>query len=626
MTFNKEKPFFKIRSKQFILAVMALSCIWTLQFISKLNFPFELISVDVSWMLSLSNAWEQHKIWGEEIVFTYGPLSFLSTRVVINGSAWPLIVFDSYFAASFLYILYKIVLNPFSWRRATLILATCFFYKQAMLMFLVFTLQLIAILYLHFYRKERNWILFVQAIILTTLIFYIKFNMAFISIFIFMLYLLYLIKLKELPWLHAFAVFVALLGAIVLASFVLPIDLLKYIRTGIEVIVSYSDAVYIYPKTFLEKGLAGIILSVFFVGIVFILRETKYHSSEHRIISGVFILLLFVIFKQSYVRADLDHLKDFFYCAPPCILVFIYVSKSKLEFIQFPILLLWIVGISLTISFKDYFYPFKKIVAFPVYAYSHFDRPDYYEHASKRVLPEHIKKTIVNASVDIIPWEISLPILNKLNYHPRPVIQSYQAYNETLDKLNEAVYDWEDAPEYVMYNTNSIDQHYNFFDDTHLKKALYSHYDITDTFMCNKEEIVLFRKISMRKQLNFVKIASEERALHDTIHIPSSNYPLMVKIKIKYSWFGEFQKVLLRTPYSEIEMHMNDSSSTTFQAATSILQGGVFVDHYIETRNEALQFFNNQPIEKNKIKSIQLHVGNQVCWSDMVEYEWYELR
>lgn len=605
---------------------MALSCIWPLQFVSNLNFSSELTSVDGSWMLALSNAWAQQRIWGEEIIFTYGPLSFLSTRVIINSSVWPLILFDIYFAGSFIYIFYKIISNPFSWRKSALILITCFFYKQAMLLSLVFTLQLLAILYIHQYRKERSLLFILQAIVLTTLIFYIKLNLAFVSILIFILYVLYLKRVKEFTWTYALFSIGALFLSFVFTSIILPVNVSKYITTGFELVTSYSDAVYIYPRTLWEKGLSGIILSVFFIGIVFILKELRYHIVEDRIISGIFILLLFVVFKQSYVRADPEHLKDFFYCAPPCILVFIYVSKSKLEFIPFPIILLWFIGAGISISFGDYLYPLKKAFAFPTYVYSYFQRPDYYEQVSKRELPARIKKEIGDASVDIIPWESSLLILNKLNYKPRPIIQSYQAYNQTLDKINEEQYDWQDAPEYVMYSMNSIDQHYNFFDDTYLKKALYRRYYIADRFTCNKEEIILFRRMNIRKQLNFVKVASGERAINDTIYIPASKYPLMVKIKMKYSWFGEFQKTVLRTPYSEIELQMNDSSRVTYQTATSILEGGVLIDRYVNTRGDAVSYFNRESTERNKIKSIQLHVGNTACWNNTIEYEWYELR
>ncbi|MGN6644952.1 MAG: hypothetical protein ACTHJT_00370 [Cytophaga sp.] len=616
-----------LRHKEIILACMALSCIWPLQFISNINLPADFTSVDISWMLSLSRAWEEQRIWGEEIIFTYGPLSFLSTRVVTGSSAmWVLLFFDLYIAGSFVYIVYKILKETFTWRRAAVILAACFFYKQAMLLSLVFTLQLLAILYLNQFKHEKKWMLLLQAVVLTTLIFYIKFNLAFVSILVFILYILYLNRVQIVSIKQACVILGCLAVSIYSVSLLLPVSLGSYVTTGLELVMGYRDAVYLYPQSFLENMLAGIVLAVFFSILALILKEFKYNNTAQKILSSVFILLLFVVFKQSYVRADIEHLKDFFYCTPPFMIVCMYMSAYRPAFMQWTVIVLWLVSIGITISFKDYFYPFKKALALPAYAYSVFQQPDYSGQISKRVMPEYIRKEIGHASVDIIPWESSLPIMNSMNYTPRPVIQSYQAYTQKLDLLNAVAYNGYEAPEYILYSTGSIDQHYNFFDDTRLKEMLYNRYYITDTFSCGKEEMILFRSSNVQQQRDFRKIFAEERNINDTIQVPASRYPLMVRINMQYSWIGEFQNFLLRAPYSTMEMHAGDSTTVSFQVAAPVLEGGVFIDRYINNRNDAVKYFQEQADENNKTKNIQLQVGNTICWKNKVLCEWYELR
>ncbi len=616
-----------LKHKEIILACMALSCIWPLQFISNIDLPADFTSVDISWMLSLSQGWEQQRIWGEEIIFTYGPLSFLSTRVITGSStAWILLLFDLYVAGSFVYIMYKILKQAFTWRRATVILATCFFYKQAMLLSLVFTLQLLVILYLNQYKHEKKWLLLLQAILLTTLIFYIKFNLAFVSMLVFILYIVYLNRAEIISIKRACITLCCLVASVLVFSILLPVRLGSYVTTGLELVLGYSDAVYLYPQSFWENALAGVILIVFFSMPVLILKEFKYNNTAQKILGSMFILLLFVVFKQSYVRADIEHLKDFFYCAPPFIIVCMYMSAYRLAFMQWTVIVLWLISVGITISFKDYFYPFKKIAAFPVYVYSVFQRPDYSKQISKRELPPYIKEVIGNASVDVIPWESSLPIVNGMNYVPRPVLQSYQAYTEKLDLLNAAMYNGNKAPEYVLYSINSIDQHYNFFNDTQLKKILYNRYYSTQEFSCGKEELILFKSFNVRMQRDFRKVFTEERNINDTVQVPASKYPLMVKINMQYSWVGAFQKFLLRAPYSAMEMHMIDSTAASYQMAASVLEGGVFIDRYIKNRDDAVKYFQGQAEKINKIKSIQLQVGNALCWKDKVTYEWYEMR
>ena len=616
-----------LKHKEIILACIALSCIWPLQFISNIDLPADFTSVDISWMLSLSHAWEQQRVWGEEIIFTYGPLSFLSTRVITgNSAAWILLFFDLYVASSFVYIIYKILKKAFTWRRAAVILAACFFYKQAMLLSLVFTLQLLAILYLNQYKHEKKWTLLLQAVLFTALIFYIKFNLAFVSILIFIVYIVYLNSAEIVSIKQACVILSCLVAFIYSFSLLLPVSPGSYVATGVELVMGYSDAVYLYPQSFWENVLAGIMVAVFFSVPVLILKEFKYNNTAQKILGSIFIVLLFVVFKQSYVRADIEHLKDFFYCAPPVIIVYMYISTYRPAFLQWTVCALWLMSIGITISFQDYFYPFKKVLAFPAYVYSGFQRPDYSKQISKRELPPYIRKEIGDASVDILPWESSLLILNGMNYTPRPVLQSYQAYTGKLDQLNADWYNSYEAPEYVLYSINSIDQHYSFFDDTQLKKILHNRYYSIHEFSCGKEEIILFKRSKVQMQKDFRKVLTEERNINDTIQIPVSKYPLMVKINMQYSLIGEFQKALLRAPYSVMEMHVGDSTTVSCQTAALVLEGGVFIDRYINNRDDAVKYFNEQADKINKIKSIQLQVGNTLCWKDKVICEWYELR
>lgn len=56
-------------------------------------------------------------------------------------------------------------------------------------------------------------------------------------------------------------------------------------------------------------------------------------------------------------------------------------------------------------------------------------------------LPSEITDKIGRKSVDIVPWEIVFPYFNRLNYNPRPVVQSYAAFTPYLINLNYEKYE-----------------------------------------------------------------------------------------------------------------------------------------------------------------------------------------
>lgn len=618
--------FLSVRFQNAVICFFALSCIIPLQFLTKLSLPSDLIAVDSSWMLGLSEAWQTNKVFGKEIIFNYGPLSFLSTRILLNGEVGPLILFDAYMACSIFYIIHRILLVNRNWQKIVLLLLTCFFYKQALFLSLVFSMQFIILLYLHEYSQRANWALLVQAVVLTALIFYIKLNLAFVSMLIFLLFLVYLLRLKKLRPLQAVYICLLLLLMVTGLSYILPVDLPSYIYSALSIIDSYNDAVSIYPAKGMEEYLY---YSISGICIWFVLCMVAYmwHKQFHiKILHGIFLLLLFVMFKQCCVRADLEHLKDFFSMFPPFLMVYVYVTNIQIKGVRTVLLLTWGVMIFLLVWFRDYSYPLKKLIAVPVYFYNMYEGYDYYALSSSRIFPDRIRERIGDATVDIIPWEISALIVNNMHYSPRPVIQSYLSYNKVLADINYQRYNSVDAPQYVLYSTGNIDHHYHFFDDTFIRKTLLSRYHIVDTFTLNHEPMILFESMHIHRNEDFRLLTSGTTAIADSLLVPVSKYPLLLTYNMHYSFSGKVQRFLVRAPYSALTLHTEDGKQHSFQTATTILQAGVFADHYVENTADAVQYFEHNSAALKKIRSISIHVKDASAWASKATYSWYELR
>src|SRR5688500_8068511 len=64
------------------------------------------LSLDPSWRIALNAMNVQEQQWGTDVIFTYGPLSFLSTRVGHGVSKFSFVLFDFFVAFNFFYIFY----------------------------------------------------------------------------------------------------------------------------------------------------------------------------------------------------------------------------------------------------------------------------------------------------------------------------------------------------------------------------------------------------------------------------------------------------------------------------------------------------------------------------------------
>ena len=62
------------------------------------------------------------------------------------------------------------------------------------------------------------------------------------------------------------------------------------------------------------------------------------------------------------------------------------------------------------------------------------------------------------STADVLPWDISDLLMNKLKYKPRPIIQSLNAYTKNLQIKNKSFFEsGKDRPEYVILSMKNID-------------------------------------------------------------------------------------------------------------------------------------------------------------------------
>ena len=76
-----------------------------------------------------------------------------------------------------------------------------------------------------------------------------------------------------------------------------------------------------------------------------------------------------------------------------------------------------------------------------------------------------IKARVREASVDVISCDQSVLFLNKMNWKPRPVFQSYTAYTPFLLEANAQFYRSDNAPEFVLFKLQPIDNRFPPLED-----------------------------------------------------------------------------------------------------------------------------------------------------------------
>lgn len=204
--------------------------------------------------------------------------------------------------------------------------------------------------------------------------------------------------------------------------------------------------------------------------------------------------------------------------------------------------------------------------------------------------PESFAKTIGDQSVDVFPWDISLLYGYKLNWKPRPVFQSYQAYTSILDGFNERFYQQQDAPEYVIYSFKDLDGLYPLYYEPKTLRALLDNYRIVD----KNPSYLLLSKQNDQELTNVTHINGGNTNFNQDISIPY--YPfnnLYINLDIKMSPIGRLVDLFYKSPPLFIEIFVKGSDEPfRYRIRRDLGNNSFFISKHVNNLAEVGEIFN----------------------------------
>jgi hypothetical protein len=221
------------------------------------------------------------------------------------------------------------------------------------------------------------------------------------------------------------------------------------------------------------------------------------------------------------------------------------------------------------------------------------------------VLPQALLTKIGNATVDIVPHQISHIFFGQLNYNPRPVIQSYQANSDWLMKKNGDKYLSKTAPEFVLFRLDAFREQNPFWVETDLSEALLRNYQLTDTSIIQNDTFHVFQKNKETKQLTINKLKEINFKLNEEILIPNSENPIRFSANIAYNLKGKLARLIFQPPYLYCTITYQNGTQENFRVIDKILRGGIFINQKITTLPEAGNFFLNKGVDNQKVTKIR---------------------
>lgn len=546
---------------------------------------------DPSWALGLNLAIREGLVWGKDIVFTYGPLGYLSTGLPIYVSKLPIVLFFLFIVANGIYFLYYLLKLTSRKSEYYFLFTLVFFVGQFLFWRDSVTLYFYFIFHVFHFLKHNNILSLVSLSICSILAFYIKVNSGIVVNVLFILVVIYSLLYRHLSTPRGIAlVGVHFLGLFAL-SFVLNTDLEAYFINSLPLVDAYNDAMVIFPKDYGDT--IDALLIIFLIALLFLRYAINICKSPFELFLCFNItLFVFISFKQGFVRHDALHMNVFFgsiVFALTLVLLFseVKLMKRSLNYVLIPVAFLSVY------SFKG---GSARLIdhnlGTAIFSDLNIQRS---QETNKlmRALPAEVLAEIGNSSVDVLGWEISYVYFNTLKYVPRPIFQSYSAYHEKLIDLNYTKYSGHSAPDYVLYQFGSIDDRHPFWDEPRIYLALLARYSIVDTIPKTPyaNSMILFKRNTTDKRI-------QEKVVVDTIvhygqpfSLPDTDKLLYLKMDEEYTLAGKIRRVLFQPSLLYMKLNYEDGDSSYHRAIIPILKSGTPINKKVLTTDDAYDFF-----------------------------------
>ncbi|MGO8835941.1 MAG: hypothetical protein ACLQQ0_00820 [Limisphaerales bacterium] len=581
-----------------------------------------------SWEAVLSFAAAHHLQWGQDIVFTYGPLGFLTSDYYWGNHFWPILLWSFAFS-----LLLTTLLLRFSGRVILPVRIVLYAGLPWLTMphsldlgidpLCLFAITLAGVACL---PEERPGIpLLMAAGLILGLSSLIKFTFCLYAIFaLATISVAYLIRRCLWP---AEVVLGSALASFLAAWWLTGQNIFHiglWFRYSLQIASGYSAAMSFAP--FDSDLVLGILIWLCLMGMLLI--HGCGSTDRWRQTPKVCLLVtgIFLAWKEGFVRADNVHVMVFLVYASlmsatmPALLG--VSEKRRLLFLPLTAVTVLFALAPLTMR-ESAFVVAMKTNAAPKLTdtFTALFRPVEFKHRleanleSRRslVLLPRVAAIVGNAPVGVLNTDQDVAILNGFNYRPQPVFLCYSAYTPELQRLNSEFFDSAAAPEYVLWRYGTMDVRFPTLDDGRMILTLLNGYSP----LTKEGDCILWKRNVLRGPgYSFAERNNVEGLLDQWLPIPAQ--ATWMKIELHETWHEAVQKFFCRASMPAMEIRLEDGRTMKYRLVPGMAQSGFVINPLLDSETDLLRPFlkEGKPV---RVTAVRVY-SKKWCFDDSVHF------
>lgn len=571
-----------------------------------------------SWHLTINKAVTEGWGFGDRIIWTYGPLGFYETRCPYGISPLCLAGLDLLVLLVFAWLSFDALKLKFDLALAAACIVTLFTCKRLIHDQASSALYCV-IIYLIIRNLAKPGAVASAVLILASVLgLFVKVNFGLVSAFLCGVIFVFKAIGREKSAFLWLIVLAAQIGAAWALASYLHTNLIAYVKSAVEIVRVYNDGMALGPwPEWAEPGfgISHWMTFLFFWALVIaaiVFFRKRGFSRESVLFMAIAGIASFVLYKTSVVRSDYMHNKCFLLGFPIIMLALLIHGPESprpiwrwcllatsayacmLMFSEYGNLLIY-----LRRDYLKLFFPInyaKGIVeyqsvrdwkAYTNYALSKFP---------ERAVPQDIAQLIGTNSIDVFPFEATLPLGRGMNFQPRPVPQTYVAMGKELETRNVAYLQSDRAPRYILYvggdKAFSPDGRYPLWEEPAVKRVLRERYKPLVFFNSTQGAqpevepgvvpVFLFEWNAAASNQKEETVATKTERAGVEFTVPELEGELFARIKFKKTLLGRLVSIFYRGAPVDARFRLEDGTEKKGRIVPANVETGVLVNFFYD--------------------------------------------
>ena len=407
-----------------------------------------------------------------------------------------------------------------------------------------------------------------------------------------------------------------------------PLNLPRYLLTSLEVSGGYQEAMGLpTPPGAFWKGVTVLLLLAAYAGLYLWGQPDRPRALAN---GGILAALVFLNWKHGFVRAD-GHMIGFFFCALVPIVGFPALLADGPRWRRLQRVLLVPAGILCIAGTYDALsgvvrYAFGQmqdklwdntshVLHWRSYRRSFDDRLR--EQRQDADLPR-VRAAVGRATVDVIGYEQAVALFNGLNYHPRPVFQSYSAYTPRLAQLNADFYASPQAPQFALLKVETIDERLAAMDDSRLLNLFLHDYE----YQFSEKGWQLWRRVAAPPAASTLE-PRRIRTVTTRLNTPCgledlADQHVWATVEVRPSLLGRLRGLVYKQPLVRLVIAQPDGSRAEFRLPPGQGRAGFMLNPVVNDVTDLMNFAGGKPDRWVRSIAVAVDPGDRRYFADRV--------